>query len=67
MGVSGKEQGTHPTFMKRRLKQNAYIHAMNYRSALAKNYCHMQQHRWISKDTMLSKGSQALVKEKSAC
>lgn len=65
-GVSGKEQGTHPTFIKRRLKQKVYIHTMNYHSALTKNYCHMQQHRWISKDIMVSKGSQASVKEKSA-
>lgn len=65
-GVSGKEQGTLPTFIKRRLKQKAYIHTMNYHSAFTKNYYHMQQHRRISKDIMLSKGSQASVKEKSA-
>lgn len=66
MGVSGKEQGTQPTFIKRRLKQKMYIHTMNYHSALTKNYCRMQQRRWISKDIMLSEGGQTLVKEKSA-
>lgn len=65
-GASGKEQGTHPIFIKRRLKQKAYIHTTNYHSTLTKNYYHMQQHRWISKDIMLSKGRQASVKEKSA-